>query len=319
MIHSISPLGRRREPKTLLACLRRCPQLKHSQIRYDNAPDDVSDADRWQPIIASVISFQFNFNFSTELNDVERVLRRFRTYFWLEEKRWFVAYHHRSLFTQSFPDLAEMLMHPNQSIYSTLTDQLMKGLQWYRDDKKEEPKPLLPMELRSMIDFSHIEHCTVHRLSRALFRIMITSMPCLSSLAVPADEIGAFFQNVDDLVLTQIRRLRLPATTSQSDFDLQNLGRSFPLLEHWGSVMIQSMAQITTLLTISRRLSSLTLRKPPLNQSKHPIAEWDHVINYVEEWTGNPVTWQTERLYHRHVGTEHLLLHLWIENRRVSR
>jgi hypothetical protein len=66
------------------------PSLKHFQLETDGDVDLI-DGQQWESIVSHLITFNFRFHLLTATENKD-VLNSFRSPFWLDYKRWFVAY-----------------------------------------------------------------------------------------------------------------------------------------------------------------------------------------------------------------------------------
>ncbi|CAF3007511.1 unnamed protein product [Rotaria socialis] len=76
--------------------LSKLPRLRHL-VLDGQAHTSIIDGRRWEILAMDLLTF--NFNFKLEINQIEQILETFRTPFWIERKRWFVAYIHGRLFS----------------------------------------------------------------------------------------------------------------------------------------------------------------------------------------------------------------------------
>ncbi|CAF1208316.1 unnamed protein product [Adineta ricciae] len=97
--------------------LRNFPNLTHFEVKilYQNVDMTMATGYYWQTITQSLSSFSFKFRLQSEM-----YVNSFRTPFWVEEKRWFVAYHDRYLFTISDFALPYANISSNSFLYSTV-------------------------------------------------------------------------------------------------------------------------------------------------------------------------------------------------------
>ncbi|UJR17167.1 hypothetical protein I4U23_004063 [Adineta vaga] len=79
-----------RQMKELLS---KTPNLKHFQLNTEGS-DDLVDGQQWEPIVLNLSVFDFRIRFFNSFHHIseETILQSFRSIFWLEQKRWFVAY-----------------------------------------------------------------------------------------------------------------------------------------------------------------------------------------------------------------------------------
>jgi hypothetical protein len=95
------------------------PRLKHLEL-VGNFNKDVVDGQRWEMIVKSLVTFKFQFYLSVELESHD--LDSFRTSFWLEEKRWFVAYTYDRLFSVPYFAVTKADNSFHLPRYSTVPD-----------------------------------------------------------------------------------------------------------------------------------------------------------------------------------------------------
>jgi hypothetical protein len=95
------------------------PRLKHLEL-VGNFNKDVVDGQRWEMTVESLVTFKFVFNLSVELESHD--LDSFRTSFWLEEKRWFVAYTYERLFSVPYFAATKAYDSFRLPAYSTVPD-----------------------------------------------------------------------------------------------------------------------------------------------------------------------------------------------------
>ena len=312
------------EMESLAICLKGLLSLKHLQIRWSDAPVEASHAKQWTSMAASLVSFKFLFTVSGGIPKLKQRVASFRTSFWIKEKRWFVAFHHRSLFTLTFPDLTEILTYadyPILSITPNPTSQLSSALNYcqrqglfykefrWRYVKDDNSESISWRHLSWIIDFGRLTHWTMKQSSRTILEVIAEFLPNLNSLAVSSDAIEDFLIDIDDLRLTQIRTLRLSIPSHDFDFILRSVGFSFPSLEHFGIIAVESLSQIDAILQTLPRISSLTLKMKAAEEGKFRA---EQMIQYVQQWTNEPVMHRKENLDLPQNGVE--LLHLWFNH-----
>jgi hypothetical protein len=95
------------------------PRLKHLEL-VGNFNKDVVDGQRWEMKVKSLVTFKFQFDLLVELESHD--LDSFRTSFWLEEKRWFIAYTYKSLFSVPYFAVTEADKNFCLPLYSTVPD-----------------------------------------------------------------------------------------------------------------------------------------------------------------------------------------------------
>lgn len=111
--------------------LRNFPNLTNIEIKdeYESSDRDIIDGYRWQRIVESLISFHFLLHVKNFPN--EQSLNSFRTPFWIEEKRWFIAFYNRCLFTI---DLSHMKLFSGTSLYSTIHFFIDLNIQYLKEE-----------------------------------------------------------------------------------------------------------------------------------------------------------------------------------------
>ncbi|CAF1287756.1 unnamed protein product, partial [Rotaria sp. Silwood1] len=95
------------------------PHLKHFVFQA-YATAEICDGYRWQLLTSSLITFNFKFHASLVLS--EQTLDSFRSTFWLEEKRWFVAYQEHYLFSIPYFAPSDAAIPYKSSVYFTAPD-----------------------------------------------------------------------------------------------------------------------------------------------------------------------------------------------------
>ena len=69
-------------------------QLQHLRVISYANDEDYFDGTRWESLLSSTSLIQFHFQFHATLTtdkSINEILLPFRSHFWLNEKRWFVA------------------------------------------------------------------------------------------------------------------------------------------------------------------------------------------------------------------------------------
>lgn len=148
------------------------------------------------------------------------------------------------------------------------------------------------IDLASRISRSDAQYLALQRQSDQLFQSAGKVMQRLGSLSVPFSETSFLLDEFENLPFKQIRTLQTFVVWDQFDRVLKSLGEFFPSLEHLSVIEITSMSQINFILARFPRLSSVTLC---LSSS----VSHRQLIDFVERWTQQPVSWQLE---HRYAG-----------------
>ncbi|CAF4673313.1 unnamed protein product, partial [Rotaria socialis] len=98
------------------------PDLQHLEL-VTKGLLDMTDGQSWEKMTRSLLTF--NFKISVCMDWIEDIVESFRTPFWLEEKRWFVACTWDSLYSVPyFSDVcANTYFRP--PLYSSVTDEAL--------------------------------------------------------------------------------------------------------------------------------------------------------------------------------------------------
>jgi hypothetical protein len=91
--------------------LYKMPRLKHLELE-SRGNNDLIDGQRWESLISHLITFNFHFYLPSSIIDTN-ILNSFRSPFWLEQKRWFVAFDDQQSAIFTVPRFA-----PSNIIYS---------------------------------------------------------------------------------------------------------------------------------------------------------------------------------------------------------
>ena len=102
------------------------PGLKHLDLHIIGY-GDLTDGRKWELLSKDFHTLKFVFEIL--LDSIETILDRFRTSFWLIEKRWFVAYQHKYLYT--IPYSIFMNTSIDQSFQPPLYTTLLKTSLFY--------------------------------------------------------------------------------------------------------------------------------------------------------------------------------------------
>ncbi|CAF1581167.1 unnamed protein product [Adineta ricciae] len=245
--------------------LRSFPNLIHFTIKvcFQHVDIDMIDGYRWQSITQSLSTFNFKLRPKNKVNEMH--LDSFRTPFWTEEKRWFVAYHDEFIFTISGLNLSFMKISSDSFVYSTILNSTIlyqpqrsmvrgrvslsnnfrfasvKTLELYWDDSWES--------LASFINFNHVEYLWISSSSCHLLKHMQHHMPKLHTLSFKDDSnesaITAILY-IRGLELKQIRTLQFHSCRfPKENVDVvEKLSDLFPCVEHIKKWVIKSRSDI---------------------------------------------------------------------------
>ncbi|CAF1529881.1 unnamed protein product [Adineta ricciae] len=259
--------------------LRSFPNLIHFTIKVSSQHVDIDmiDGHRWQSITQSLSTFNFKLRPKNKVNQMH--LDSFRTPFWTEEKRWFVAYHDEFIFTITDSNLSFMKISSDSFIYSTIPNSTIlyqpqksivrgraslandfrfatvKSLELYWDDSWES--------LASFNNFNHVEHLWISSTSCHLLKHIQHHMPKLHTLSFLDDSnesaITAILY-IRGLELKQIRtlqfhRCRFPKENVDVVGKLSDL---FPCAEHIKKWIIKSRSDIIDIIGKFKELRSIS-------------------------------------------------------------
>jgi hypothetical protein len=140
----------------------------------------------------------FNFKVNVELNSIEQTLNPFRTPFRLEEKRWFVAYHNKCLFSLSPDSLSDIKVPSDSSIYSSIPDHtiiyeckksIFRRAVSINNKFRFTNLNALQLDwlislkiLSSIIDLSQVEYLKLFRYIKNILKVIVQVMPRVHNL-----------------------------------------------------------------------------------------------------------------------------------------
>ena len=227
--------------------LSRLPYLKHLELKAYAFENDIADGYQWQILAISLITFNFKFNVS--LTDISDTLNSFCTSFWLEEKRWFVAYQYNSLF--SIPHFAPVQIDsldlsyfrstaPDHSVmFNHLNRLTMNAFTIYYKDHFTHIKTLeltnstLLKTFESVIDLNQVEHLIVSSLDNLLIFIPLKcTMPQLYKITIKNSVTIDIIERIRQYRFEQILKLDISVTDLHSDYIIEELFRLFPCVQY---------------------------------------------------------------------------------------
>jgi hypothetical protein len=222
------------------------PHLKYLELKA-SVLIDLADGYEWQILAMSLITFYFKFNVSYLHGD--DILNSFRTPFWLEEKRWYVACHREYLFSvphftpdhidsvnlsdfySTAPDHFIIYNHLNKFTVDTI---LINHNHRFTHIKTLVIRFSTSLQiLESVIDLNQVEHLIVSSLD-CLFKLipLERAMPQLYKLTVTKGiTIGMIKQNQHNR-FEQIRKLEISISEKEIDYIIEELFRLFPCMQH---------------------------------------------------------------------------------------
>jgi hypothetical protein len=222
------------------------PRLQHLELIVD-CINDVVDGNRWQIKTKYLVTFKFMFHLSNELES--QGLDSFRSSFWLEEKRWFVAYTHRRVF--SVPHFLATEADENFQLpqYSTVPDNRIfyECIDKLQLTEKSSPvngyfphvqtlvlccTAFLPT-IDQIVDLSRVQHFIFSAVVENFpIKRLINEMPNLRQISFRCD-LGNFLKQVRYETFDTIRTLQICNSFMKAhNFDIENLCAVFPNIEH---------------------------------------------------------------------------------------
>ena len=245
------------------------PRLKHLELHAD-CNNDVVNGERWRMQVKNLVTFNFKFRLSAEL--VSEDLDSFRTSFRVQQKRWFVAYANRRLF--SVPHFCVSETDGRfEPLYSTVPD---NGI-FYDCIKQLELReifdsfdhqfnhvetlilyyPCLLSTIDKIVKLSQVQHLILHP-SMAYFSVegLIMKMSNVRYITIPYDP-NTFIEQFRGTILDQIQALVIRhSDTDLNDFCIEQLCRMFPKTKHVRLYQTCSIMQMSDFLYRFKHLST---------------------------------------------------------------
>jgi hypothetical protein len=206
---------------------------------------DLADGHRWQRLSVGLIIF--NFKFKVIVNNIQQMLDSFRTPFWIQEKRWYVAYHNGYLF--SVPKFAprdvftsynpQHFTGPNETfLYNNITKLNISvpiesiAHRFYHvkvlnfrcntfDDKFLSLNKIIPRELTNPNSLNVIR----------LLLFYLPNMPHCHKLSLDAELTDDFIDKLTGNRFEQIRTLKIRCAIKITRYVIEGILRIFPRVE----------------------------------------------------------------------------------------
>ena len=226
------------------------PRLRHLTL-FSSCHKDVIDGHRWESSVKNLLTFTFKFSIYEEIESEQ--LKSFRTSFWLDQKKWFVAYMNGRFFSLS-TSKSISLEKPSSHVsseYTTLPDTIISNqeIREFTLSKRSfdsnsrysyvetlilrNPPPLLT--ITKVIDLSQVRTLKLFRLRKNFpIKVLLSKMPDLSQLSINCN-LEQFHKQVRYQVFHKIRTLSVNEFDILMDVnvnDIENLSTIFPHLEH---------------------------------------------------------------------------------------
>lgn len=239
------------------------PRLKYLQFE-SNGYADLCDGHRWQTIATNLLSLDFKFQVSA--SPLSSDLDSFRSPFWLEERRWFVAHSERHLFTVPFFSTTDALSNYQPLISTTSSAETLAD--HITSLTIVEPSAdthchfnhvhtlivgsfILSSYLERIVNLNRIRHLVLgYSMSCHAIKVPVHVMPNLSQLSIDV-AVKYFLEEMHFSPMKNIRQLRITETSHQSpsdDYTIRELCTIFPAVQQLQVTHICSQHQIFTYL-----------------------------------------------------------------------
>jgi hypothetical protein len=259
------------------------PRLKHLEL-HTACSTDLVDGFRWKSVSGSLVTLNFFFVVNLEL--VEDILDSFRTWFWLGEKRWFVAYDHGRFFSiPSFADTS-VAMDFYPSIRSTAIDEniFFNNITELKSSKSSNhishyfPK-VRTLKLNDIIQFETLSNIvpmskvTHVILSRPIVNLTSTALylpriPNLHTLSITSN-LSNFLECAQKIRFEQIRTLSINTDWTVNDkHRVRQLCHSFPFVERLHVTLAFSSIYFVHMIDGFKQLSNASFRYPLISETQ---------------------------------------------------
>ena len=250
------------------------PCLRHLQL-IAMCADDVIDGMRWQTNVEKLITLQFIFYTDRDLEPEE--FDSFQTAFWLDEKRWYVAYADGCFF--SMPHLArteadeyfifpEFTTAPDNEIFYRSCNQLSPLEVFAYEGVRFPNVHTLVLEwdspmfiITEMIDFCQIRNLTLCSLPiECSITVLIDAMPNLCQLSI-GSALDQFLGQCQRKSFYKIRTVTITGIgIIDAAYKIEWLENIFPHLEHLHIKLFCSIKNIFDFLHRFQYLSTASFR-----------------------------------------------------------
>ena len=246
------------------------PRLRHLELisRCDN---DVIDGTRWEAWAKDLRTFKFSFHTAGIIQPQQ--MDSFRTPFWLDHKKWFVAYTKNRFFSVLQPtamkvDFNFKLPQHTTAIDKSIFYQHIHYLTLNEDVHclnghfphvhtmvLEDPLPLAT--IRKVVDLRRIGDLTLSSsIENFPIETLLNEMPNLHALSILYD-VDHFLKQICDKMPERIRTLRIRqmnSLTSNDGASIRHVSTIFPHLESLHVNCLCSTEQILDFLRAFKRL-----------------------------------------------------------------
>ena len=223
------------------------PRLRHLEL-IAQCSHDVVDGGRWEIMAKDLQTFKFSFRgiYRVQSHQVDT----FRTPFWMQVKKWFVAYAKERFFSVSQPitteidsifPLPQYTTVPDTTFFYQLSDQLeLRRTATYLNEHFPHVQTLIINDdpsvyiVRKVVDLKQIRNLILNSLVRNyLIGSLINEMPNLCQISIQQHHL-AFLTEVRNQTLETIRTLKVDELVIRvNDKEIGNIFTIFPHLEHF--------------------------------------------------------------------------------------
>ncbi|CAF1607490.1 unnamed protein product [Adineta ricciae] len=311
--------------------------LMHFELKdvFGFADGSLIDGFRWQSIAQSFSTFSFKFKMKETLT--ERNLDSFRTRFWIEEKRWFVACHEQCLFAVPLSDfgLPYIRLTCMNSIHSTVPNNAILYqprqliLPWRIPNTQFRFTSMRNLALvwfgsiqtlSSIIDLSQVQHLTIRPDCFSLSKDIPSYMPKLHTLYFDGHEVDRDMPDQSDLSGLQLKQIHtlqfcIAKDSKKSVYDLQMISHSFPSVEHLNTWPVKSRTDIIRIIGLFKQLSSISFVIHQSVDKTTRSSEFDSqvILNDIKQYLHYSAICRTEFTSVNDRTPE--LLHFWLRER----
>lgn len=304
------------------------PQFPHLRYFYllawgDN--DDIVDGYRWQTITSSLNLFCFKLFVNS--GNADNVLDSFRTSFWLEERRWFVARQDRCVFSIPYFASNDIDISQPLSTQSTASDSIflykfvnkiiineaeIRQNHFFTNVQTLELKCSIPLEkIESAMDLYKIKCLIVSSLNDLLlFLPLIDKVPRLNELTIENTITSAMIQQIRSHRFDRILKLKISISKLHSHYIIEELFRLFPFIKQIEVTnYVESEKTMIRLIDGFKYLSNASFYvSSPNNDRQFSLCEHENAIIQHSQrlTTGN----FTCRIYHS--SKNNFLINWWI-------
>lgn len=226
--------------------LAQSPYLKEFELKTIGTMD-LANGHRWERLVKDFRRFNFQF-FIGKCISIEDIFDTFRTHFWLEEKRWFIAYYQNCFFSipRFLPHSVDASEHfqiqttaPNPAfVYDPVKtiivrQAIIESTHFFPNiDTLERHHPIPLGILTLTLNVQRIKHLTLLTMNHLIrFIPLETIVPELRTLAIEKVVPMEMLQRIRKYRFNQIHQLQLSFTDEYEDYMIEELFHLFPSVE----------------------------------------------------------------------------------------